>query len=105
LYRIRIAETGNSLAACSHSFRTAGEPEAAREESMAEGIARAYELTTADRPAFGDALALLLRLPPEAAGSELVLRLKLVLFGQLGLAEEYETTGRELAALTDGREP
>ncbi len=95
LYRIVIRETGNPLSACEYTFRTLKDANGTLATTPAEKITRAYQLLTAESPCPGDSLAELLTLPPEFADSVLALRLKLALFGQLGLQEAYDATAAE----------
>jgi len=101
LYRIRLMETGNPLSTSEYTFRTLSDAAAyvATPEIPAEKIVRAQRLLTSENPCPGDALAELLTLPSEFATSEVVLRLKLVLFGQFGLKEEYDFTAENLRQL------
>jgi hypothetical protein len=63
----------------------------------ADRLAAAYKSLTADPPRVGDALADLSGLPEPLASSDLALRLKLVAFGHLGLANEFEAVRARLA--------
>ncbi len=96
LYRIIIRETGNQLSAGEYTFRTRKEADGGSATNPAEKIAHAYQLLTSESPCPGDALAELMTLPTEFAESELVLRLELALFGQLGLQEDYDATVAKL---------
>ncbi|MGO9199648.1 MAG: hypothetical protein ACLQM8_03805 [Limisphaerales bacterium] len=103
LYRITVRETGNPLAVCEYAFRTLKDANGPAVQAPAERIGRAYQLLTSVPPCPGDALAELLMLSPEFAQTELVLRLELVLFGQLQLQEDYQATAAKLTLMTDSR--
>ena len=103
LYRLTLREAGNPLSASEYTFRTLTEAEETGPGSPSFGIARAYAVLTASTSCPGDALAELLSLPPPQGDSEFVLRMKLLLFGQLALADDYQ---RVAATLTKtGQEP
>jgi hypothetical protein len=89
LYRLIIAETDQPLTATELTFRTLREPDPPRPNTPTILLTAAYDLLSADPPRLGDALALLINLPPPLANSELSLRLKLFAFGQLGYDEEF----------------
>ena len=95
LYRLRLQETGNAFSTSEHTFRTLSD---AREDagSPSAGLERAVQSLSADPPGLGDALAALLTLPPELGESELALRLKLSVFGQLGFKEEFDVAAKKL---------
>lgn len=97
LYRLRISETGQPLTAGEYTFRTMAAPGEAPARTPAERLLAAFTIMSAAPARVGDALAGLLTLPPELAGSELALRLKLLAFAQLGYAEEFEATAALLA--------
>jgi len=92
LYRLRLSETGRPLTACDYTFRTTADATGNAAPAPAAPIADTVQILTAESSRVGDALALLLRLPPEQADTELALRLKLLLFGQLGCQADFDTT-------------
>jgi hypothetical protein len=99
LYRLQVSETGNSLVASEITFRVLPEATASVSKNAAAKVERAYELLAADPPRMGDALTILLNLPPEQANSERALRLKAFAFGQLGYADDFEAALRQLRSL------
>jgi hypothetical protein len=99
LYRIRIRESTRPLIACEYTFRTLSGTTANSNPTPVDKIGQAYASLTEGSPCPGDALADLLNLPPELGNSELVLRLKLLLFGQLGLHDDYDSTSAKLKGL------
>ena len=101
LYRIVIREIGNPLSACEYTFRTTKDANGTWAVTPAEKIIRAYELLTAESPCPSDALAELLTLPAEFGESEMVMRLKLALFGQLGPQDDYDATAAKLNPRSD----
>jgi len=92
LYRLRIAETGKPLSATELVFRTQSGADRAPADKTAGSLLAAYRMLTASPARLGDALAVLLTLPPEVANSELALRLQLFALGQLGYQEDFDTT-------------
>ena len=58
----------------------------------ATNLLDAYQMLTARPSRLGDALAILLNLPPDSAESAFALRLKLFVFGQLGYQEDFDAT-------------
>lgn len=92
LYRLRLSETGRPLTACDYTFRTTADATGDPAPGTAGSIADAVQILTAESSRVGDALALLLRLPPEQADTELALRLKLLLYGQLAYQEDFDAT-------------
>lgn len=103
LYRIVIREAGNPISTCEYTFRTLKDANGTLASTPADKITRAYQLLVSETPCPGDALAELLTLPLEFAESELALRLKLALFGQLRLQADYEATAAKLNPPSDTR--
>jgi hypothetical protein len=89
LYRLRVAETGNPITARELTFRTVPRADETESSLSAENLLAAYEMLVASPPRFGDALAILLTLPPESAGSELSARLKVFAFARLGYHDDF----------------
>jgi hypothetical protein len=102
LYRVQVQESGNPLVSCEHTFRTLGKTDLPLPSNPADKLARAYQALADSEWRPGDALAELMTLPPETADSEIVLRLKLVVFGQLGLQPDYEATLARLSRAPAG---
>jgi hypothetical protein len=100
LYRFTVAESGKPLTATELIFRVLPEVEvevgASVSDRPSEKLVAAYRLLTATPPRLGDALDLLMKLPPELASSELALRMKLFAFGQLGYQPNFDDTVRSL---------
>jgi len=90
LYRLKIAEAGKPFTVTELTFRTSSQPIAIPSGPPAEKLLSAYEMLTSDPPRVGDALAQLLSLSPDIASSQLVLRLKIAAFGQLGYKEDFD---------------
>lgn len=96
LYRVRIMQTGSPLSTVQLTFRTL--PDAAVPGEAAGSLSEACSILMRGGERTGDALAILLALPPSESMAELTLRLKLLAFGQLGFKEDYEDTLRILEA-------
>jgi hypothetical protein len=99
LYRLQVSETGNPLVASEITFRVLTEVSGGVPKNPDTRVDRAYEMLAADPPRMGDALEILLSLPPEQANSERALRLKAFAFGQLGYADDFEAALRQLRSL------
>ncbi|HOW67322.1 MAG TPA: hypothetical protein P5186_27510 [Candidatus Paceibacterota bacterium] len=99
LYRLIIRETGQPLSAVEHTFTVlpAGDP-VDPTNSPEEKLTQAFRFLTREPVCTGDALSLLLSLPPDYGRTELALRLKLLAFGSLGLADEFHETIAQLKA-------
>ena len=95
LYRLRISESGKPLSTTELTFRTL--PYEDRTPDAPDKLLAAYQTMALNPSRLGDALALLLTLSPDLSTSELALRLKLVAFGQLGYAEEFQAAFHSLA--------
>ncbi len=98
LYRLRLSETGQPLTSSEYTFRTLSGATALTFSSPRERFLGAAQRLNSDPACIGDALAALLTLPPDLANSDLALRLKLLLFGQLGYQADYERTTMDLQA-------
>jgi hypothetical protein len=96
LYRLRVERTGNVLSATEVTFRTVAQPSEPLPTESRDSLLAAYKMVAASPVLIGDALAILLRLPPDLADSEMALRLKLFTFGQLGYHDEFEAVRRKL---------
>src|SRR5207248_662982 len=83
LYRLQISETGKPLSSAELTFRTLGYEDSTTPSDPTDKLLIAYHILTSAPSRLGDALALLLALPPDVADCELSLRLKLFVFGQL----------------------
>lgn len=97
LYRLRVSESGRPVTACEYTFRTVEDAGLASLGNAADPVLTAFRILTIAPSRVGDALALLLRLPPQQADREMTLRLKLLAFGQLGYQEDFEATTAHLA--------
>ena len=99
LYKVRLTESGSQAPPSEYDLDV---HQNAQVRSLAatdaEKIERARQALMDSEPRFGDALAELLSLP-EAENGELVLRMKLVAFGQLGLKQEHDDTLAQLKKL------
>ncbi len=60
-------------------------------------LAHAYQLLANGTGRVGDALSELMNLPSSLTNSELVLRLQLLVFGQTGYREEFDSVVAKLA--------
>jgi hypothetical protein len=89
LYRLRISEAGRPLTACEYTFQTVKDQLDVPPHPGANPLQEALRILTTMPSRAGDALAILLTLPPELSGSELALRLKSFLFGQFGYADDF----------------
>jgi anti-sigma factor RsiW len=96
LYRLRISESGRALTTCEYTFRTVKEEPDSPPNARAHPLQAALRTLTDTPSRVGDALAVLLTLPPELTGSELALRLRLVAFGQLGYQADFEEAASAL---------
>ena len=96
LYRLRISEAGRALTACEYTLRTVKEERDSPPNAPTNPLQEALRILTATSSRVGDALAILLTLPPELAGSELALRIKLMAFGQLGYHADFEEVASAL---------
>ncbi len=96
LYRIIISESGHPLMATEYTFRTLEADKSERAQAAPERLLRACRLFYSQPGRTGDILEELLGLPASWAESELALRLKLALFGQLGYQEEFDATAAKL---------
>ena len=85
-------QAGKPFPAWEYTFRTVKRANGTPAATPAEQIPRTCELLTAESLCPGDAPAKLMSLRPEFAESEAVLRLKLALFGQLSLQDDYKAT-------------
>jgi len=90
LYRLRISETGRPLTTCEYTFRTMKDGGAPSLGATTNPLHEVLRILTTAPSCVGDALAILLTLPPELAESELSLRLKLMVFGQLGQQDDFD---------------
>ena len=70
-----------------------------RQRATTNPLDEALKILTITPSRVGDALAILLALPPDLAGSELALRLKSLLFGQLGYADDFDAATARLTPL------
>lgn len=100
LYRLRLMEAGKPLTASEYTFRTLSGLSPAAPAERGDSLANAFAILTSDPSRVGDALAELLSLPGETADSELALRLKSFIFGQLGYTADFEATLARLAPPT-----
>ena len=98
LYRLRISETGQPLISTELTFRTLAYDNRPNPLEPADKLLAAYQILTITPACLGDALTLLLTLPPEISESELALRLKLFVFGQLSYQSDFESTLHHLAS-------
>lgn len=90
LYRLRISESGRALTTCEYTFRTVKEEGDSPPNATANPLQEALQILTTTPSRVGDAMAVLLTLPPDHASTELALRLKLMAFGQLGYQGNFE---------------
>jgi hypothetical protein len=100
LYRLRLNETGKLMTACEYTFRTLEGVSGSASRTPGEKLFNAVQIMASAPSRIGDALADLLTLPPEIADSELVLRLTLLAFGQLGYSQDFNATSSRLARLS-----
>ena len=104
LYRLSISESGNPFSATEVIFRVGGTSIGGTSFASptnnfvltTEKLLLAYQILTTAPSHLGDALAVLLTLPPDLANSEMALRLKLFAFGQLGFQEDFNATLSQL---------
>ena len=90
LYRLRISETGRALTACEYTFQTVKKDLDLPPDGTTNPLHEALRILTDTPSRVGDALAILLTMPPDIAASELALRLKLRAFGQLSFQADYD---------------
>jgi hypothetical protein len=90
IYRIRISESGAPLNSSEYTFRTIGAGVGSIPAESADRVQFARTIVESNPELLGDALAILLTLPPELADSLRALRLKLFLYGQLGYRSEFQ---------------
>jgi hypothetical protein len=96
LYRLTIQRSGQLLTGTEITFSTAETLTPSVGSDPARRLAAACEDLIGEPAKVGDALAELFALPAPYANSELALRLKLLAFGRLGLAEDFERTINQL---------
>jgi hypothetical protein len=96
LYRLRISENGKPLTATELTFRILSLTNVTIPSQPAAKLIAAQQMLAANPSRISDALVILLTLPPDLANSDRALRLKLFAFGQLGYAEDFETTFAQL---------
>lgn len=65
-------------------------------DTPSSALQSAYRLLSGESGRVGDALALLLTLPPDLSSSELALRLKLMAFSQLNYQTDWDETAAAL---------
>ena len=99
LYRLTIQRSDQPLSATDITFSTAATPAPPVGSDPARRLAAAYDALNGDPAKVGDALVELLSLPAPYANSELALRLELLAYGRLGLAEDFERTVNQLRRL------
>ncbi len=99
LYRLRLSETGRPLTASEFTFRTAEDAAGVPRDNANNPFLEALQILNVAPGRVGDALALLHRLPPDQADTELAMRLKLLIFGQLGYQADFEITLARLRAI------
>jgi hypothetical protein len=98
LYRLRLTEAGKPFTATELTFRTVRPANGPLPNEPAERVLVAYRFLNANPARIGDALAILLTLPPEVANSELAQRLELFALGQLGYHEDFHASLARLEA-------
>ncbi len=96
LYRLRVSESGRPLTASELTFRTAMADSFHFSDTPSSALQSAYRLLSGESGRVGDALALLLTLPPDLSSSELALRLKLMAFSQLNYQTDWDETAAAL---------
>jgi hypothetical protein len=100
IYLIIIREAGSETQVGIARFLVSPDATGAAPPSApAELLLEAVRALTASPARTGDAWLALSRLPADWAGTELALRLRICAAGTLGLAGEFETARRDLAAL------
>lgn len=92
LYRLQVRESGQPLTAGEYTFRTLEEIKSVGALGAADPALTALSILATSPARVGDTLALLLRLPPEQAKTEIAFRLKLLIFGELGYQEDFDAT-------------
>jgi hypothetical protein len=98
LYRVRLTEIGQPLSASEYTFRTLAQLDDVLPGDASAKLSDASRILREEPSRLGDALAELRGLPQPVASSELALRLKLFVFGQLGYKEEFEATVKQLSS-------
>jgi hypothetical protein len=99
VYRLSIRRIDEPLSATEITFSTVDPALPVVGDSPAERLVAACDALTSSPQRVGDALADLLALPAPFAHSELALRLKLLAYGSLGLAAEFQAVHSELERL------
>ena len=103
LYRLRLTESGRSASVCEYVFRTLPASDETRPATPGEKLLAAHRIYASDASRVGDVLAELLTLPDALANTELALRLKLLAFGQLGYAEDFDAALAKLKEIAAER--
>ncbi len=101
LYRVIVRESGDALAVAEHTFMTLPHRSASLSEDPPTRLVRALAQLSTDPPCVGDALVDLHALPPPWADSPLAIRLRLLAYGQLGLADDFEEAAARFEAGTN----
>lgn len=96
LYRVRVSESGRPLTASELTFRTAMADSFQFPDTPSAALQNAFRILSGESGRVGDALALLLTLPPDLSSSELAIRLKLMAFSQLNYQAEWDETAAAL---------
>jgi hypothetical protein len=101
-YKLTLFESGNPIPLSESHFQLARGSDI-KESPMTdlEKIEEARQALVDTSPRMGDALADLMELSPEMENSELVLRMKLFAFGQLGLEQEFRVLKQQIASLSN----
>lgn len=98
LYRLRVNESGQPLTTSEHTFRTLNDAKRPTSGATTNPLHEALRILISTPSRVGDALAVLLTLPPGDAKSELSLRLKLIAFGELGYQADFDAAITALTA-------